>query len=861
MRHSQIIELLKKQFLFDRELAEFTSALLTKLVGFIPDPKAEEKRVRRLEIPEDGETLHETSPESSPRLELWEYWTTLLEPSPRFDQWEYQQILENGIRPLCEKEPYQIARVLIDATATMIRLSKHQEELDVEGDEDSSEIWCRRLNRFARNYADTKEMLVHTLIFACEKVYEKSPGSIEGLDQALRNQRWKIFKRLRQHLYALNPSEQTLPWIREFILEHRDYAEWEYHYEFQLLIRKACEHFGVSLLSEEERMAIFDAILSGPSKEGFRAWVGDQFTEEGFQQRQHYFHRMQLRPFEHLLTGKYQNYFRELVDASDEGSPNDEAYSPVGRGGMVSYRSPRSPEDLARVSDEEMFSYINDWQEGRPWYEEDRYESDQWVEINIGALADAFQTVFKDTIIPDEKRLTFWLANRDRIERPVYVRAIVRAIQEHVKEQHYERLELWFEFCEWVLSHPDAKRDHGERGDESREHSDWGSSRRAVGDFIGECLKEEMNIPFTARESLANILRLLCTQFDRRLDLDEPTLLNRNDQITEAINNTRSRALQDLVQFRSWVRRHDDKDSVTEVTSILEERFKNGAQYPLTMPEYALLGMYYGQLWGLNQTWAVEHKAIFFPRNDRPVWIEGFGGFLAFNSPFKPIFEILRDDFALSLNHLGELKEIAQLGPNLIDKLGQHLFTYYLWEVYPLNGEDSLLEKFYEKTTEDRQRWAHLFDHVGRSLSNSGKHLEEDLRDRIFAFFDWRLEQKEPEELQLFSFWLEAECLDPDWRLDAYAKILDVSQPDSRSIFWGLDMLNGMLESHTAKVVECFAKITDAINHGEGFYIDADKAKPILKAGLNSKDENVRENAERARETLLNAGRYGFLDL
>ena len=70
-----------------------------------------------------------------------------------------------------------------------------------------------------------------------------------------------------------------------------------------------------------------------------------------------------------------------------------------------------------------------------------------------------------------------------------------------------------------------------------------------------------------------------------------------------------------------------------------------------------------------------------------------------------------------------------------------------------------------------------------------------------------------------------------------------------------------MLESHTAKVFECFAKMVDAIDQNDTIYIDADKAKAILKAGLDSEDENVRENAERARENLLRAGRYGFLDI
>ena len=838
MRYSKIIELLKKPFLFDRELADFTSSFLTKLIGFVPDPTAEEKQARRLENLQD--------------------WTTVLKPSPLFNQWEYEEIIEDGIRPLCEKEPYQIARILLDATTSMIRLSKHQEELDKEGDEDYSEIWCQRLNELDDlSYGESKEVLVHTLTFACEKVYEKSPESIEVLDQTLRNQRWRVFKRLRQHLYALNPNEQTLPWIREFILQYKYYDKWEYDYEFQQMIRTACDHFGASLLDDEEQTTIFDAILSGPSKEDFREWMGERFTEEEFQQWQHNFHRMQLHPFAPLLTGEYQSRFLELEDA-EEKPLSDEDYSPVSKteSRMISNRSPSSPKELAELGDEELLTYINAWQE------EHRDENDWSVKITIEALADAFRTVFKDTIISDEKRLTFWLKeNRDRIERPVYARAIVRAIQEYVKEQHYERLDLWFEFCEWVLSHPDTERDQGEGGDEYREQPDWGSSRRAAGDFVGGCLKEDMNVPFTARESLASILRLLCTQFDRQLDLDEPTLLNRNDQITEAINNTRSRALADLVKFSSWVRRHDDTDNVPEVTTILEERFKGDAEYPLTMPEYALLGMYYGQLWNLNQTWVVEHKAVFFPQDNLSVCTATFGGFLHFTRPFKPIFEILRDDFVFALDHLGELNEIAHSGPNLIDKLGQHLFTYYLWAVYPLNGEDSLLEKFYEKTTEDRQRWALLFNHVGRSLRNSGKHIEENLRDRIFAFFDWRLEQKESEELQKIAFWLEAECLDPDWRLDAYAKILDVSQPDNRSIFFGLDMLNGMLESHTVKVVECFAKITDVIDQGARIYIDPDKAKPILKAGLNSEDESIRENAERAQETLLSAGRYNFLDL
>ena len=787
-------------------------------------------------------------------------WIAPLQPLPRFDQREYQVILEGGIRPLVDRAPYQVASILIDATASMLRLSMHQEDLDEEKYEDLSEIWCRRLHQPDPIHEDIKATLIHTLTYACEKVYEISPASVGSLDETLRNQRWKVFKRLRQHLYALNPSEQTLSRIREFILEHQDYAKWNHHFEFQQMVRKACEHFGADLLNEEERTAIFDAILSGPPKDNFREWMGNQFTEEKFRQRQQNFHRMQLRPFARLLTGEYQSYFNELENEFKEKPISDEEYSPVGEsgGGAVSYRSPRTPKELGALGNEELLAYINQWQE------EHTDENNWLVEINIRALADAFQTVFKDSIIQDRQRLAFWMDrdNGKRIERPVYVKAIIKAIQQHVKEQHFEQLDLWFEFCEWVLSHPDAEHEEGvEPSEESREYPDWRSSRQAVQDFVATCVEKDMNVPFSARKSLAKLLELLCTQFDRRLDRDRPVFLNRDDPITEAINNTRSNALQTLFKFGFWVRRHDSKDTVPEVTSTIEARLKADAEWPLAMPERAMLGMNFGNLRILNQTWAIKHKAGFFPQDDLSTWTEAFGNFLRFNHPSKLTFEILEQEFTFALKRLIDLAANENRRMELIDRLGQHLFTYYLWKTYPLSGNDSLLEKFYEKTSEHRQRWARLFDHVGRSLRNSGTHLDEDLQERIVAFFDWRLEAKEPKELAEFTFWLQAKCLTPDWRLDAYSKTLDIGHAKDVGISIVLDSLNDMLENHTAKVVECFAKITGAIDQGNRFYIQTEKAKPILVAGLRSEDESVRKNAESARENLLRDGRFDILDI
>ncbi|MGB5055479.1 MAG: PIN domain-containing protein [Nitrospirales bacterium] len=835
--HERIIELLSKPYLFQGQLADIAPILLLKIVEFRPDPAADEKGQRRKEDASD--------------------WTATLEPAPRIDAWEYEQILDRGISPLAEREPFAVARMLIDATASMIRLSTHREDLQKDSDEDLSEIWCRRLDRPERDIEGPKVGLVHALTTACQFVYNNAPESIDALDQALRNQRWKVFRRLRQLLYARNPNERTRPWIREFILTHEDYGRWDHHYEFQLMIRKACDHFGTSLLTEKERSTIFDTILSGPSEDNFREWMSDGYTDEAWTQRQRYFHHKQLRPFASVLFGDYRTTYDELESELSGDPLTDESFSPVGesRSGFVSNRSPFSVEDLAALSDEDLLTSINEW-------DESRRDSDDWlIEISIEALAEAFQTVFKDVIVPDAIRLTFWLDNRERIERPVYVKAMARAMQDITKAQQFEQLDKWLEFCGWILQRPnDARYEEDWGNDESRETPDWRSCRRVVGDFIGSCLETDINAPFTFRDILASLLRTLCTQFDYRLDSDRPVLLNRDDQVTEAINNTRSRALEDLVDFGYWVRRHEENAEVPELVEILECRFAYDVTHPLTLPERALLGYHFGSIWNLNNDWVEANIERFFPHDDLSIWVEVFSAFIRFNRPFRPTFDILRDEFVFALAHIDNLDITKNSERESTDTLGQHLFTYYLWDVYPLQGEDSLLNVFYDNTSNDRIHWRRLFEYVGRTLHNSGPTLNETIHQQILAFFYWRFDQKEPEELQEFTFWLKSACLDPDWRLDAYSMILDLPKAKNIRLSIELDMLNELLEQHTAKVVECFAKITDHVSPDGTFYIETGKAKSILQAGLKSADESVRTSAERARENLLEAGRFEFLE-
>ena len=772
----------------------------------------------------------------------------LFDPLPRIDAWSYRDVMFNGVRPLAEEEPYQVSLTLINTTANMIYLQTHPVDRDKE--EDGFELWCQQLRESDGDYEDLKEALVHTLTFACEKVFEKSPNAVADLNETLRSQQWKLFKRLRHHLYAQYPNEQTKPWIREQILARENYNQWGHPYEFQQMIRSACEYFGEALFTQKERMQIFDAIYSDLSREDFRERMGESFTEEDFQQHKRDFHRRQFTPFAPVLFGKYETYFRELEN--EVGHPiSDEDYQPIiTRFGFMSNHSPRSSEDLATLPDGMLLTYINEWDE------EDRlYRNGGFTDINIKALAEEFQTVFRESIISDANRLRFWMENSEKIERPIYVQSMVKAMQAHVKEKNFDKLNEWLAFSEWVLNRPnqDLERDHRGR-DKSRENPDWSSTRRAVGDFISVCLEKDVDVPIAFREQLAKLLERLCTQFDWRLDNNRPVFLNRDDPLAEGINNTRSRALESLVEFGFWLRRNDSMSDVSEVKTILEKRFTPNTEYSLTLPEYAILGRSYYYIFNLDTAWTIRHKSDFFPQEKLSAWLAAFKSFVVCNSSSKQIFEILQCDFSFALQHLSGFKGQERSGKESIDIFGQRLFTYYLWGVYPLRGGESLIERFYTQTDSNRECWANLFSHVGFILKNSKEELDQNLRNRIITFCEWRLKQEDPTELQNFTPWLEAECLDPEWRLRVYSKILDICRIEGKPT--RLRALCNMLPDHTTKVIECFAKIAD-----NTIYILEEEAKTILNAGLECCDESTRHRAKLIRENLLNSGRFVLPDL
>ena len=509
---------------------------------------------------------------------------------------------------------------------------------------------------------------------------------------------------------------------------------------------------------------------------------------------------------------------------------------------------PESVVEFEKMTGDKLLSLLNEW----PGPEKLRMDAD------FAGPAKEFEFFFMESVLPDETRLGFWIDNLEQIRRPVYVWTMVSAMHKHVRLGKFDRIDQCFGLCEWVLSRAEWPMQDGVE-----------SLRRAVGDFVGMCLQEDVDVPIAWRHRIASLLDKLCTQYDRILDGgEEPASSDQDDLLNEAISNMRGQALNNLVDFGYWVRRQqeDAQADVTEVFSILSKRFDPQCEHPMTLPECAMLGSHYNLIFSWNPEWAIRHKNQIFPQNNQKAWAIAFGHYLNENRPHKPMFDIVRDDIILALNNMDQFNTKGFDGVDPVDSLGRHLSSYFFWGIYPLTGGDSLLESFYDKTSEDR--WACLFDSIGRGLKFIDEQLDDELERNIMEFAEWRLKKQNSSELKEFTFWLEAECLDEEWRLNLYSKILDtyglqdIHEPDESnrlevlySEYQEMNILREMADSHTALVLECLAKLTSLTIKNKGdHYSLAREAKPIFEAGLASDNADTRKKAEQAQKLLLQCG-------
>jgi len=813
--------------------------ILSTLLKFNPDPAEDEKIQRRKENPED-------------------YFTSL-EPQPFMHSHEYKKFIEDILPALLQTMPFQMGELLIRTTARMIDLKMHPEQRkDKNYTDDWSEIWCRRLIDNKDSLDRSPELLVQALTLSCEAVYEQDSENIQKLDQQLEKQRRKVFERIRQHLFGKYPDRADKTAIRKYILEYPHYDEYSYGFEFQQMLRAACIHFGEDLLTEPEREKIFEAILSGPSKDSFMEWMGDRYTEDSFEQRKNYLHRQQLLPFRPVLFGKSAERLQEL-DAVANEKISDDDYSPVGksRGGTISQISPKPKDELLKLGDPALLDFINNWNDVH------RAQEDWFKEINIAGLSLAFQSACSESILKEPGRIAFWRDSLNQIQRPVYVRALIAAMRQIIEEGFLEHLSTYFGFCEEILNLPQLKEESSFRGDESdAEPKDWTSSRRAVCDLVASCLSEKAEVPVDYGAEILGLLEQLCTQPDLDMDQGRSIIVSEERHpFTDAINYARGRAWEQLFEYAAWKRKHDEAADLSDVWEVIRKRTSPDCEIPLTLPEYAMLGRCYVRFFIFKeQSVAEELKLVIFPPDKQDEWSVAFTNFLAGSRPHPEFFNWFKEDYVRALESFGEDLHVDWDHLNLVESVGDRLFLYYMWDLIPEEGLDALLKRYYVSTEFNPAFWEKLFQSIGFKLGRTKEPLAKELEDRVHSFVKWRVSKGCKKELTGFIRWLEAEHLDQSWLLGTFSEILDLIADEEFDLMFTFEALERNTEVCLDRVLECLQKITARLE-GKYIHFSEEPVQKILQAGLSNRDPEIVERARCCRENLLKARDFRFLEM
>jgi hypothetical protein len=650
--------------------------------------------------------------------------------------------------------------------------------------------------------------------------------------------------RIRHHLYAKFPA-QSKDRIRESILKYPAYATEQYDFEFQRMIRVAVERFGASLIANDDLVQIFETIINGPDKDDYRQFMGEQFTEEGYRRRQDYFQLRQFRPFASILFGRYKERSESL--AASAPTLTDENFVRYGAGEAKSIvsRSPKTVAELAQLTDDALISFLNTWEEA------ERDSEEWWVEIDFTGLAVGFQQL----IAANPNRFLNWGDQWKRLERPIYLRYALDAAGKRIAE-HQSELPQWLEIADWIMSQAAGLRGTTDKTSEtSRKHPDWSGAQRQVIDFIGVCVNKDVNVSPEWRPQIFALLKAACLAADSSLDTNAPVVTPR-DYLTDAINTTRGRALENLLQYGSWVLRHTPAAEHSDLFAVIELRL-NGKP-PLALAEYALLGLSFHKLYGFSSSWAKENVSRVFPQSALDAWAIAFGTYVRFNNAHPVVFEMLKPQLDFAVEHLRSLEDKDHPRSDAVAHLGYHLLDYFLWGLIDLSGNDSLLRKFYVKT--QPEYWAELFDHLGRLLSGTSA-LNPEIAERCKAFFEARLAESNIEELQEFTFWFKAECLPPAWRLTAFMQTLDVTKTTTTAASMLTEELAKLLKDEPDLVVSAFAKLTEGLLGRPYFYVQPEYVKRILKHGFSSKREATVQAAKLAQDNLLKAGRSEFRNL
>lgn len=803
--------------------------LLKQIVTFYPDPKGDEKR----------------------KLSGMPYYLDPIDPNVPFDSWEFSEILSRGVRDVSVAAPTETAKLLIEALHQMLLLKADGRSYD--NGQDWSKYWCDVMLILSDGgvHVEADRALVYSTLAACKEVFRKKNSDWEIIHHLLLEEKSLIYRRIRWFIYTSHIEELLGP-IREDVLSDQNhYGTKNYEDEFAQMVKAAATTCGNLFLSKEEWQGIWLQISDGVDLEISIYSTKEGKTSEEVASRKKYLFYRYLHPFVPLLSEEQRILYEAARETWGEIVDNQSI-----RGGDVIQKSPIDSDELGKMSNSDLATYLNNW-EPKGTY---TARNGQYEDVSIDGLSTAFSAVAKR----DLSRFVNWPSWWEKIRRPIFLHSFFGVGVELIKAKEPITEQVWNQFltlCKWVIERPNEERvvleSEAEKPSEySGTKPDYQGVEMMAAFFIEEALQTTGILPGMFRNFIFALIKRMATKHDKSLD---ENLIESSEYLLDiAMNSHRGRAIDLLARYAFWVRRDlSQEDEIAEIWPLLKEIIspENGGHPAVfaAVSEHIMLWL------RLNPTWVRANKSLIFPQKQE-LWLASWHNFLRATPASKEIFIFFEEEYIQGTKQIPYPKSVKPHKNSSEVRLGTRLIQLAWQGIVPI--DEGLLKDFYKQASVETRT------EVARSALLSLKRIESvspRILLRVQKFVEWRLAcllkvttdrgfwDANRAETEMYPRWLESAHFPFQWRLSQlcqYSKKVDIF----RTSHFNIDSLIDLLPSETNRVAEIFLSLVQKTPTTDGIFWNFDNMKTIINCCISNGDEQSKDNAKEALNLLLNRG-------
>jgi len=769
-----------------------------------------------------------------------------IEPQPRFRDWYYARIAQKALPALIEADGVGTVTLFSNLLDDAARLSfkKHEEDEDY--------FYVRQPNvEVGTGRDDVPSVLLCATRDAAQRVVSADSTKFDEIVKIFQQHKWSSFRRFELHLSRLF-LKQSVAFTDHVFKDPTIIDRPSLRREAAALLKDS-----FAQLSAERQQSILVWMDADTPEEPIRRFleaVGEAVTEEKITRFRNVHRRDRLGILDGQLPEPYQRKLEALVGETGPADPADRL--PIRTFSQVGSLSPKSSEELAKMTVDEVIEYLATWKPGTDIF---------------APTADGLGSALTSSVI---HRPTEFITVVDKFKAldPTYARAFFTGVTAAVKSGAKVDWKPVLEFAMWVNTQPRGIANR--RGGLLVADPDWGWTRDSIIDLLKAGFDSgEERLPYEHRVlAWSALLPLTNDPFpsveDEKGERFEPSFVS--------INSTRGRALHTVLEYAQWVRKAEnarkppESSTVTlgvmpEVREVLDRHLDIRQEPTLTIR--SVYGQELSFLASLDWEWFRANIARILPldQDDSRYFNAAWESFVVFNQPYDNLLRELQPAYRKAVAEMNQPR-MMRSPESPESRLADHLIAYYWRGNITFESEDRLLEDFYTHASESVRGHAMWF--IGRSIGGWDDAAPKEVFDRLKSLMERRLGVAEQsasiapylKELAGFGWWFTSEKFADDWSLQMLLRVLRLTG----KIEGGMDVvkiLAGLSPQFPFESVACLDLMIQG-DRDEWVLIGVEaEAREAIKTALDSGQHDAVVTAHRLVEVLIAKGQYEFRSL